>query len=120
LNDQWSRILDLFYFFNEGLLVLARKSVCFDSAIQNLLAFLEVVQRVVCWVTLLVELRDLLDEVLDLCVTLLALLHDGSLLGLVDLLLVKVFFKFSPASAFALRLALHLLLFGPVLETEVV
>ena len=69
---------------------------------------------------LLVDSLNLLAQVVDLVLTFLTFLENGTLLGSMHLLLIEVLAQFAPASTFALLLILHFTLLVLVLNREIV
>jgi hypothetical protein len=70
-------------------------------------------------VTLSIELCNFLHKTLYLAICLFAELHDGTLLGQVDFLLIEMFFELAPASTLALLFVVHFTLFSLVLCRKV-
>lgn len=94
--------------------------VSFDSLVQDLLALLEVVNSVVDGMTLLRNLLDLLNNVLDFFVRYFTQLHDGSLLSNEDFLFVEVFSKFTIDGTLSVLFVVHLALLRLELKLEVI
>jgi hypothetical protein len=107
-------------FFNNLPLLLRTERVSFNALVQDLLAFLQVVQVVVGGVALAHDLLDIFYEVLNHSVIDFAELHDLTLLGNVDLLFVEIFFEFPPDCTFAVLLVVHFPLFRFKLQGKVI
>ena len=106
-----SRICDLVNFLDQSLFLLSCHRGSLKSFIQDLFAFFQVFNVIVCGVALLGKLLHFSHKVLNFQISGLSHFHDFTLLCQVYLLLIEDFLHLSPHCAPTILLVIHVPLF---------